>query len=71
METAPQPFTQAAGRALGSAGGPAGGLWGGGSSVHSGTLALALGSDGKGRLRPLLEWDRGVRLFLWHGQFLE
>lgn len=70
METAPQPFTQAAGHS-GVLAGLQAGCWGGGSSVHSGTLALALGSDRKGRLRPLLEWDRGVRLFLWHGQFLE
>lgn len=58
------PALHTGGRALGEPAGLQAGS--GGRSVHSGILALALGSDGKG-----LERDRGVRLFLWHGQFLE
>lgn len=69
------PALHTGGRALGGAGGPADGphrsVGSGGRPVHSGSSALALGSGGKGGLRLLLERDREVKLFLWHGQFLE
>lgn len=69
MGMVPQPFTQAAGHS----GEPAGLQTGsGGRPVHSRSSALAVGSGGRdGGLCLSLEWDREVKLSLWHGQFLE